>query len=97
MPDDNDKAEERFHKSLYSHYGLIPSEDFSTDGFALWMEHAGPDELEKDILSAKTYRRIQEKPLAEYNKLIEEAPLEPDCEPKIEFDYFGPLKLKVKK
>ena len=90
MPDDDAKAEERFHKSLGSHNGLIPSEDFSTDDFSLWLEHGSPTELEKDILSAKTYHRMQEAPLEP------EVPLEPDCEPKVEFQYLGPLKLKVK-
>ena len=91
MPDDDAKAEERFHKSLCSHNGLIPSEDFSTDDFALRVEHASPDELEKDRLSAKTYHRMQED-LLEF-----EVPMEPDCEPKVKFQYLGPLKLKVKK
>jgi hypothetical protein len=85
MPDDHGKMEERFLKSLDSHNGLIPSEDFSIDDFALWMEYASPNELENDVLSAKTYHRMQE------------VSLEPDCEPKIEFDYFGSLKLKVEK
>jgi hypothetical protein len=91
MPDNHNKAEERFHKSLSSHNGLIPSEDFSTDDFALWIKHGSPDELEKDRLSAKTYHRMQED-LLEF-----EVPLEPDCEPKIEFKYIGPLHLKVRK
>ena len=58
MPDDDAKAQERFLKSLSSHNGLIPSEDFSTDGFALWLEHGSPTELEKDILSAKTSEKF---------------------------------------
>jgi len=62
----------------------------------LWLEHASPAELEKDVLSERTSNCMQEETLAEYNKLIEQAPLEPDCEPKVEFQFLGPLKLKVK-
>ena len=96
MPDDHGERKERLLKKLCSFNSFIPSEGFSTEGFFLWLEHASPTELEKDILTEKTSNLMQEETLAAYYRLIEEAPLEPDCEPKVEFQYLGPLKPTVK-
>ena len=92
---------EQIEKSLLCFKGKVPSQDFTTDDFSLWLEYATPGELERDILTEKTYNRIHER-VSKYEKLnekikklAEEIPYEPECEPKVEFQYLGPLKLKV--
>ena len=58
MPDDLFQAELLFYKSIQSHKGLIPSTDFNEDEYSLYLQYASAVELEKDIVSEKTYRMI---------------------------------------
>lgn len=58
MPDDLFQAELLFYKSMQSHKGLIPSTDFNEDEYALYLKYASAGELEKDIVSGKTYLKI---------------------------------------
>ena len=58
MPDDLFQAELLFYKSIQSHKGLIPSTDFNEDEYSLYLQYASAVELEKDIVSQKTYRMI---------------------------------------
>jgi hypothetical protein len=58
MPDDLFQAELLFYKSIQSHKGLIPSINFNEDEYSLYLQYASAVELEKDIVSQKTYRMI---------------------------------------
>ena len=83
---------EQVKRQTLSFSGIVPSQDLDADGFYLWLQHATPGELEEDILTEKTYNRMHER-VSKYEKLAEEIPYEPECEPKVR--YLGPLKLKV--
>lgn len=58
MPDDHYQSEKLIIKSLLSHKGLIPSINFNEDEYTLYLQYASAVELEKDIVSEKTYRMI---------------------------------------
>ena len=58
MPDDHYQSEKLIIKSLQSYKGLIPSINFNEDEYALYLQYASAVELEKDIVSEKTYRMI---------------------------------------
>ena len=58
MPDDDYKAELLFYKSILSYKGLIPSTNFNEDEYSLYLQYASAEELEKDIVSEKTYLKI---------------------------------------
>ena len=58
MPDDDYQAELLFYKSIQSYKGLIPSTDFKENEYNLYLQYASAEELEKDIVSEKTYRKI---------------------------------------
>lgn len=58
MPDDDYQAELLFYKSIQSYKGLIPSTDFKENEYNLYLKYASYEELEKDIVSEKTYRKI---------------------------------------
>ena len=58
MPDDLHQIEKLFYKSIHSYKGFIPSSDFNEDEYYLYLENAESYELEKDIITEKTYRKI---------------------------------------
>lgn len=58
MPDDHYQSEKLIIKSLQSYKGLIPSINFNEDEYTLYLQYASAVELEKDIVSEKTYRMI---------------------------------------
>lgn len=58
MPDDHYQSEKLITKSLLSYRGIIPSINFNEDEYALYLQYASAVELEKDIVSEKTYREI---------------------------------------
>lgn len=58
MPDDHYQSEKLIRKSLLSYKGLIPSINFNEDEYSLYLQYASPEELERDIVSEKTYRKI---------------------------------------
>lgn len=58
MPDDLFQAELLFYKSMQSYKGLIPSVDFDEYRYSLYLQYASADELERDIMTEKTYRKI---------------------------------------
>ncbi len=58
MPDDHYQLEKLITKSLLSYKGLIPSINFNEDEYSLFLQYASAVELEKDIVSEKTYRMI---------------------------------------
>ena len=58
MPDDHYQSEKLIIKSLLSHKGLIPSINFNEDEYTLYLQYASVVELEKDIVSETTYRKI---------------------------------------
>lgn len=58
MPDDLFQAELLFCRSIQSYKGLFPSKDFKDDEYSLYLEYASAEELERDIVSEKTYRKI---------------------------------------
>lgn len=58
MPDDHYQSEKLIRKSLLSYKGLIPSINFNEDEYALYLQYASADEMEKDIVCEKTYRKI---------------------------------------
>lgn len=58
MPDDDYQAELLFYRSIQSYKGLFPSKDFNEDEYYLYLQYASPVELEKDIVTEKTYLKI---------------------------------------
>ena len=58
MPDDHYQAEKLITKSLLSYRGIIPSINFNEYEYSLYLQYASVVELEKDIVSEKTYRMI---------------------------------------
>lgn len=58
MPDDHYQSEKLITKSLLSYRGIIPSINFNEDEYSLYLKYASAEELEKDIVSGKTYREI---------------------------------------
>jgi hypothetical protein len=58
MPDDHYQSEKLITKSLLSYKGIIPSINFNEDEYSLYLQYASAVELEKDIVSEKTYRMI---------------------------------------
>lgn len=58
MPDDDYQAELLFYRSVQSYKGLFPSKDFNEDEYSLYLQYASADELEKDIVTEKTYLKI---------------------------------------
>lgn len=58
MPDDLYQEEILFYKAIQSYKGFIPSSDFKEDEYNLYLQYASSEELEKDIVSEKTYRKI---------------------------------------
>lgn len=58
MPDDDYQAELLFYKSIQSYKGLIPSRDFNEYEYSLYLQYASTVELEKDIVTEKTYLKI---------------------------------------
>ena len=58
MPDDLFQAELLFYKSMQSYKGYIPSSDFNEYEYSLYLQYASAGELEMDIVSEETYRKI---------------------------------------
>lgn len=58
MLDDHYQSEKLIIKSLLSHKGLIPSINLNEDEYSLYLKYASAEELEKDIVSEKTYKKI---------------------------------------
>ena len=58
MPDDLYQSEKLITKSLLSYRGIIPSINFDEDEYSLYLQYASSEELEKDIVSEKTYKKI---------------------------------------
>lgn len=58
MPDDQFQAEILFCKSMQSYKGYIPSSDFKDYEYSLYLQYASAGELERDIVTEKTYRKI---------------------------------------
>ena len=58
MPDDHYQSEKLITKTLLSYKGLIPSINFNEDEYALYLQYASYEELEKDILTEETYVKI---------------------------------------
>jgi hypothetical protein len=58
MPDDLHKTEKLYLKLILSYKGLIPSTNFNEDEYSLYLQYASAEELEKDIVSEKTYLKI---------------------------------------
>ncbi len=58
MPDDHYQSEKLIIKSLQSYKGLIPSINFNEDEYSLYLQYASAEELEKDIVSEKTYLKM---------------------------------------
>jgi len=54
----NDDYKEEILKSLQSHKRLIPSRDFNEYEYSLYLQYASSVELEKDIVTEKTYLKI---------------------------------------
>lgn len=49
---------EKAIQKMLSYKELIPSSDFNEDEYNLYLQYASSEELEKDIVSEKTYRKI---------------------------------------
>ena len=49
---------EKAIQKMLSYKELIPSTDFKEDEYNLYLQYASSEELEKDIVSEKTYRKI---------------------------------------
>lgn len=58
MPDDLLQAELLFYRSIQSYKGLIPSINFKDYEYSLYLQYASPEELERDIVSEKTYLKM---------------------------------------
>lgn len=58
MTDDQFQAELLFYKSIQSYKGYIPSSDFKDYEYSLYLQYASAGELERDIVTEKTYRKI---------------------------------------
>jgi hypothetical protein len=58
MPDDLHHHKQLLMKKLLSYHSIIPSKDFKDDEYSLYLEYASAEELERDIVSEKTYRKI---------------------------------------
>ena len=58
MPDDHYQSEKLIRKSLLSYKGLIPSINFKDYEYSLYLQYASPEELERDIVSEKTYLKM---------------------------------------
>lgn len=58
MPDDLFQAELLFYKSIQSYKGFIPSVDFDEYGYSLYLQYASAGELERDIVTEKTYLKM---------------------------------------
>ena len=58
MPDDHYQSEKLIIKSLQSYKGLIPSINFNEYEYSLYLQYASAGELEEDIVTEKTYRKI---------------------------------------
>jgi uncharacterized protein YueI len=58
MTDDLFQTKLLVYKSMQSHKGLIPSINFNENEYSLYLKYASAAELEKDIVSEKTYRMI---------------------------------------
>lgn len=58
MPDDHYQSEKLITKSLLSYKGLIPSINFKDYEYSLYLQYASPEELERDIVSEKTYLKM---------------------------------------
>ena len=49
---------EKAIQKMLSYKELIPSKDFKENEYDLYLKYASAEELEKDIVSEKTYRKI---------------------------------------
>lgn len=58
MPDDHYQSEKLYLKIIQSHKGLIPSVNFNEYEYSLYLEYASAGELERDIVTEKTYLKI---------------------------------------
>ena len=58
MPDDLFQAELLFYKSMQSYKGYIPSSDFNEYEYSLYLQYASAGELERDIVTEKTYLKM---------------------------------------
>ena len=58
MPDDHYQSEKLITKSLLSYKGLIPSINFKDYEYSLYLQYASAEELERDIVSEKTYLKM---------------------------------------
>jgi hypothetical protein len=63
MTDDLQREEELFFKELNkpkSYLGKVPSVDFYTEAYELFLEIATPEELEFDVLKRETLEKMTE-------------------------------------
>lgn len=60
MPDDLQVFEDVFFKKVKSYLGRIPSQDFDSEQYEVFLTIASPEELENDILTRETLNKIME-------------------------------------
>lgn len=60
MPDDLQVMEDVFFKKVKSYLGRIPSQDFDSEQYEVFLTIASPEELEEDILTRETLNKIME-------------------------------------
>jgi hypothetical protein len=48
----------RARKKVCSYSQIIPSEDFTTDSYLVFLEYASPKELAEDIITESTFQKI---------------------------------------
>lgn len=58
MPDDDYQSEKLYLKIIQSYKGLIPSVNFDEYGYSLYLQYASAEELERDIVTRKTYVKM---------------------------------------
>lgn len=58
MPDCLQELEDVFLKKVKSYLGKIPSEDFDTEQYEVFLTVASAEELEEDIITRETLHKI---------------------------------------
>ena len=53
-----EKIKQKAIQKVSSYKQIIPSSDFKDYEYSLYLQYASAEELEKDIVSEKTYRKI---------------------------------------
>jgi hypothetical protein len=48
----------RARKKVCSYNQIIPSEDFTTDSYLVFLEYASPKEIAEDVLFESTFQKI---------------------------------------